>query len=57
MAVMFGRGIRSERPLIVEIPKKEQLIENLQTISNHRPPATDEEPPPIEEGSPFEEDF
>jgi len=57
-AVMFGKGIRSERPLIVEIPydeKKNQVGELSLDNSDPQDPA-EEAPPFMEEEPPFSEE-
>ena len=57
-AVMFGKGIKSERPLIVEIPydeQKNQVGEPRLDNSNPQDPA-EEAPPFMEEEPPFSEE-
>ena len=57
-AVMFGKGIKSERPLIVEIPydeQKNQVGESRLDNSDPQDPA-EEVPPFMEEAPPFSEE-
>ena len=57
-AVMFGKGIKSERPLIVEIPYDEQKnqVGELRLDSSDPQDPAEEAPPFMEEETPFSEE-